>query len=137
MSCFGKAKSPSSYPPNVAIVREWVMMNKQPLNCYPSGCWASRISTGSWLHPLEALLDRNADEGKVTIVSMHKWDETTDLWAKVPSQTSFWEEYKAKLVNEYIPFLMNYEEAWLSIWNEPFMWDGSDCTGDCDPAQQW
>lgn len=135
MSCFGEAK-PNSYPENVSVVREWVIMDKQPFYCC-SGCrenygkcWgAKQISTGSWLHPLEAILDRNAEEGVLTIVDLHKWDEGTDLWGKIPSQSAFYGDFINKLVYEYIPFLNAYPEAWLSIWNEPFAWDGSDNVG--------
>ena len=121
MSSYGKA-SKRSYPENLSIVREYVLMNRQKIECYPSGCWASKVG-GSWLHPLDALLDRNELEGIVTIVDLHKWDENTELWAKVPSETDFYEDYLDKLVNYYVPALKDRSEAWLSIWNEPFQWD--------------
>lgn len=128
LSSYGSA-SGRVYPENISIVREYIIMNRQGLYCAESGCWAKQLSDGSWLHPLEALLDRNEQDGVVTLVDLHKWNETLELWAKIPSETDFFDDYMTKLVQEYIPFLHGRSEAWLSIWNEPFAWDGSDNVG--------
>ena len=123
MSCYGAA-SGVSLPANLSIVREYVIMSKQPIE----GTWASQISTGSWLHPLVPLLDRHAADGLVTILDLHRWNETSEaqFWAKVPSRTPYYSEYLQMLIEVYVPLVRGRPDVWLSVWNEPFMWDGSD-----------
>ena len=125
-----------NYPDGTMVVREYVIMNKQPLECHPSGCWARPLSNGAWLHPLEAALRLHNETGLVTIVDLHRWNETApaQFWAKIPSETPWYDEYLSVLRDEYVPFCQAWgASVWLSIWNEPFMWDGSDGVD----AAQW
>ena len=32
----------------------------------------------------------------------------------------------ARYTNDFAPAVNNRSDAWISVWNEPFMWDGSD-----------
>jgi len=120
-----------TYPAGTMLVREYVIMSKQQqiLNCYPSGCWARQLSNGAWLHPLEPLLNMNNESGLVTIVDLHRWNETSQaqFLGTIPSETPYFEEYLRMLADDYVPFCQaRGPSVWLSIWNEPFMWDGSD-----------
>jgi hypothetical protein len=123
MHCYGSADG-RSVPANISIVREYVIMEKQGIH----GQWVRQLSDGAWLHPLVPLLETNSNDSLVTIVDLHRWNESVEaqFWAKVPSQTPYFEEYKKLLLGTYVPLVRAHPELWLSVWNEPFMWDGSD-----------
>merc|ERR1712226_1555263 len=102
-------------------------MDDQPLRCHKKGCFPETLCTGVELHPLQPLLERNAQDDIVTIVDLHQWNVTTEFAGKIPSQVGFADQYLRKLTEYYVPFLEDFTDStWLSLWNEPFAWDGSD-----------
>lgn len=57
------------------------------------------------------------------------WDgpfQATEFWAKTPSATPWFSAYKTRVKEEIVPLIANRSDVWLSVWNEPFMWDRSD-----------
>lgn len=108
-------------------VREFVgSVQSQPLE----GQWAvQEPTTSTWLHPLAGIVAHNKAQGLVTIVDMHRWNESTEteFGAKTPSQTPWWGAYVQRLVEDFVPFVRaRQDHVWLSPWNEPFVWDGAD-----------
>lgn len=46
--------------------------------------------------------------------------------AKIPSETDWYADYATRYTHDFAPAVNGRSDAWISIWNEPFMWDGSD-----------
>lgn len=112
---------------NLSIVREFVgNVQYQPITS-PGG-YSIKSPDGAWLQPLSQIVKGNRELGLTTILDLHRWNEShaTEFWAKTPSKTPWWDDYKLRLTQVFLPFAASQPDVWLSPWNEPFSWDYSD-----------
>lgn len=87
---------------NLDLAREFVgNVNETPL----SG-WAIRDVNGSFLHSLQAVVDSNRINNRVTILCPFGWNggSQTEFGGKMPSETYWWNDFKIKLQHWAIHF---------------------------------
>jgi mannan endo-1,4-beta-mannosidase len=104
----------------IDIVREYIgNMRDNPL------VGSAQYINGEWLHSLQAVVDENRRNGKVTILCPFGWNGMSNPFlGKNPSQTWWWSEYKVRyrqIANQF----KNQPDVWFETWNEPYMWDRS------------
>jgi len=105
----------------LTIVREIVTLKAAPLTGSPVQVG------GSWYHSLQSIVDNNRASGLVTILcpfSYWNGTEAINLLGQNPSQTWFWEDYKAEMRSIANQF-KNQPDVWIEVWNEPYMYDNS------------
>ena len=105
------------------IVREFVgNMRDNPL----TGA-VLQDATGSYLHPLQKVVDSNRLQGKITLLCPFGWDGTaaTEYTGKRPTTVSWYAAHKAKLM-EWATHFKNQPDVWLELWNEPYRYDRTD-----------
>jgi mannan endo-1,4-beta-mannosidase len=108
---------------NMDIAREFVgNMKENPLSGYPI-----KDSNGSYLHSLQAIVDSNRLNNRITIICAFGWDgkNTTEFTGLRPTQTAFWNSYKTK-IQEWATQFKNQSDVWIEVWNEPYRWDRAD-----------
>ena len=104
---------------NITIVREFIgNLREQPISGSPI-----QASNGSYLHPLQDVVDANRVQGAITILCPFGWvDEQGNsiLFTGLnPSNQSFYPQYKLKMkaIDEHFK---NQPDVWLEVWNEPY-----------------
>jgi mannan endo-1,4-beta-mannosidase len=108
---------------NIDIAGEFVgNVNETPL----SG-WAIEDINGSFLHSLQAVVDSNRLNNRVTILCPFGWNgqSETVFSGKMPSETYWWNDFKIKLQQWAIQF-KDQPDVWIELWNEPYRWDRTD-----------
>ena len=106
---------------NINIVREFIgNMRDNPIAGY------AVYVNGSYLHPLQDIVNNNRANGKVTILCPFGWDGTpqTAFVGTNPSQTPWWKDYMSRyrmIANQF----KNQPDVWFEVWNEPYWWDRS------------
>lgn len=108
---------------NVDIVREFVgNVKSTPITGSP----IKDPNSGSYLHPLQRIVDSNRVHGKVTILTAFGWDGPTTLFTgKSPAQTAWWNDFKIRL-GQWATAFKDQPDVWIAVWNEPYKWDGTD-----------
>jgi mannan endo-1,4-beta-mannosidase len=108
---------------NIDIAREYVGNMKEN----PITGWPMQVSTGSWMHSLQSVVDSNRVHKRISIIYAFGWDGTpaTDFTGKQPSQTSWWNDYKIKM-KAWANQFKNQPDVWLGVWNEPYRFDRAD-----------
>jgi mannan endo-1,4-beta-mannosidase len=84
-------------------------------------------SNGSYLHSLQAVVDSNRLNNRITIFCPMQWNglSATNFTGKMPTQTFWWDDYKIKLSQWAVQF--NHQpDVWLEVWNEPYRYDRAD-----------
>ncbi len=78
-------------------------------------------STGSWLHPLQYVVNDNRAHGKVSIICPFSWDGTgaTKFTGVYPPWQSYYSDYKAQMRSIASQF-KNQPDVWIEVWNEPY-----------------
>ncbi|WP_052732680.1 RICIN domain-containing protein [Hymenobacter terrenus] len=113
---------------NIDIVREFIgTLRQQPVaGTHPVAVYVNGAPSPSYLRPLELLAQTNRAHGKITIFCPFGWNPTPaeTFVGLTPSQTPFWNEYKAKM-REIATFFRDQPDVWLEVWNEPYWWDRS------------
>jgi len=105
------------------ITREFVGNIKETkLTGYPF-----QDSNGSYLHSLQAVVDSNRANNRITIICPFGWNgsSTTDFTGKLPKQTFWWNDFKIKL-KEWAIHFKDQPDVWLEVWNEPYRYDRAD-----------
>lgn len=107
---------------NVEIVREFIgNLREQPLTGGPI-----LASNNVWYHPLQAIVDQNRANGKITILCPFGWvnenGERQLLTGLNPKDQSFYEDYKIKMRSIAQQF-KDQPDVWIETWNEPFHWN--------------
>ena len=105
----------------MTVVREFVgNLQFQPF----WGQYASQDETGKWLHPLEAVIKSNSNNGFVTIVCVFGWNASTPTLGLVPSTQSWFTNYTTRLA-ALASALQTIDpiHTILEVWNEPFKWN--------------
>ncbi len=108
---------------NLDIAREFIgNIKENPINGD-----AIQDSNGSWLHSLQKIVDGNRLNNRITILCAFGWDGTsaTLFTGKMPTQTTWFTDYKTKLQSWAIQF-KNQSDVWLEVWNEPYRFDRTD-----------
>ena len=107
---------------NIEIIREFIgNLREQPI--YGSPVLGSNQV---WYHSLQSLVEQNRLHGKITILCPFGWvDEEGQqilLTGLNPSEQSFFEAYKIKLV-AMAEFFSDQSDVWIEVWNEPYHWN--------------
>lgn len=105
------------------IAREFIGNVKEvPLSGFPI-----QDSNGSYLHSLQAIVDSNRSNKRITILCPFRWNgiETTDFTGKMPTQTYWWNDFKIKL-QQWGTHFKNQPDVWIEVWNEPYRYDRAD-----------
>lgn len=108
---------------NVDIAREFVgNISEQPLTGFPI-----QDATGSYLHSLQAVVDSNRANKRITIICSFGWNgtEITSFTGKMPTQTYWWNDFKIKL-QQWAAHFKNQPDVWIEVWNEPYRFDRAD-----------
>lgn len=108
---------------NIDIAREAVVnMSEEPLTGFPI-----LDATGSYLHSLQAVVDSNRANKRISIICPFGWNgrDTTFFTGKMPNQTYWWNDFKIKLKQWAIQF-KNQPDVWIEVWNEPYRYDRAD-----------
>jgi mannan endo-1,4-beta-mannosidase len=108
---------------HIDIVREFVSnMKEQPITGYPI-----QDGVGAWLHSLQAVVDSNRINNKITILCPFRWNgnTNTDFTGKMPSQTYWYADCKTKLA-QWATHFINQPDVWIELWNEPYRYDRAD-----------
>jgi mannan endo-1,4-beta-mannosidase len=108
---------------NIDIVREFVgNMKEQPLVGFPI-----LSTTGAYLHSLQAIVDSNRKDNRITIICPFGWDGTaaTEYTGKRPAQTVWWQNHTIKLA-QWASYFKDQKDVWIEVWNEPYKWDRTD-----------
>lgn len=84
-------------------------------------------NNGSYLYPVQTIIDSNRANNRITIICPFGWDGTssTIFSGLMPAQTSWWADFKNKLQQWAIQFA-NQPDVWIEVWNEPYRYDRSD-----------
>ena len=84
-------------------------------------------SNGSYLYPLQTIVDSNRKAGRVTIIGAFGWDGTgnTLFTGARPSQTAWWGSFQT-ILQQWAQQFKNQPDVWLEVWNEPYRYDGTD-----------
>ena len=108
---------------NIDIAREFVGNVKEvPLSGNPV-----QSINGQYLHSLQAIIDSNRKDNRITILCAFGWDGTsaTEYTGKRPSQTLWWQNHKIKL-QQWAAYFKNQKDVWIEVWNEPYRYDRAD-----------
>jgi mannan endo-1,4-beta-mannosidase len=108
---------------HVDIVREFVSnVKEQPITGYPI-----QDANGAWLHSLQAVVDSNKINNKITIICPFRWNgvTNTDFTGKMPSQSYWYADCKIKLA-QWASHFKNQPDVWIELWNEPYRYDRAD-----------
>jgi len=119
MNTFGPGNPEEMTSWNIGIVREFIgNLREQPVTGAPV-----QASNGAWLHPLQAIVDRNKSQNLVTILSPFGWvdnsGEQTLFTGLNPSEQPFYDSYKEKM-RELAQHFKNQPNVWIHVWNEPY-----------------
>ena len=107
----------------IDLAREFIGNIKEtPLSGYPL-----KDANGSYLHSMQTVADSNRLSHRITLFGAFGWDGTnlTEFTGKRPSQTAWWNDYKARLAQWAAQF-KNQPDVWLEVWNEPYRYDRTD-----------
>jgi mannan endo-1,4-beta-mannosidase len=108
---------------NMNITREFIgNILEQPLTGSPI-----KDLSGSYLHSLQSIVDKNRKNNRITILCGFGWDgkKNNEFTGKSPSQTFWLASYKEKLKQWAVHF-MNQSDVWIEVWNEPYRYDRAD-----------
>jgi mannan endo-1,4-beta-mannosidase len=108
---------------NMDITREFVgNMSEQPLTGF-----AVQDANGAYLHSLQAVIDSNRANKRISIICPFGWNGTnaTIFSGKTPNQTYWWNDFKIKL-KEWAIHFKNQPDVWIEVWNEPYRYDRAD-----------
>ena len=108
---------------NLDIAREFVgNMEQEPL----SGN-VLIDSNGSYLYPLQMIVDSNRANNRITILCPFGWNgnPSTVFSGLMPAQTYWWNDYKTKMAQWATQFA-NQPDVWIEVWNEPYRYDRAD-----------
>ena len=108
---------------NLDIAREFVgNVAESPLSGFPI-----LDATGAYLHSLQAVVDSNRSDGRITIICPFGWNgaDSTLFTGRMPSSTFWWEPFKSKL-QEWAVHFKDQPDVWLEVWNEPYRFDRAD-----------
>ena len=96
-------------------------LKEQPLSGY-----TIQDSNGSYLHPLQDVVNDNRAHGKVSIICPFNWDGTsaTKFTGLYPAWQSFFSDYKLRMQAIARQF-QNQPDVWIELWNEPYPYDGA------------
>ncbi len=105
------------------IAREFVGNMKET----PLTGWAIQATNGAYMHSLQAVVDSNRLNRRITILCAFGWDgnAATEFTGTRPTQTTWWNDYKIKLRQWAVQF-KNQPDVWLEVWNEPYRYDRAD-----------
>jgi mannan endo-1,4-beta-mannosidase len=108
---------------NIDIAREFVGNVKQ----VPLSGSVLQDANGAYLHPLQAIVDSNRKNNRVTILCPFQWDglSATDFTGKMPPLTYWWNDFKIKL-RQWALHFKDQPDVWLELWNEPYRYDRTD-----------
>jgi mannan endo-1,4-beta-mannosidase len=108
---------------NMDIAREFVGNVKEA----PLTGGVIKDANGSFLHPLQAVVDSNRANKRITIIGAFGWDGNTanEFTGKSPVQTPWWNDFKIKLRQWAVQF-KDQPDVWLEVWNEPYRYDRAD-----------
>jgi len=109
---------------NINIVREFIgNLREQPISGF-----TIKDSQGSFLHPLQKVVDANRSQNVVTILCPFGWvDESgnqTLFTGLNPSDQEFYKVYKLKMKAIAEQF-KNQPDVWIEVWNEPYHFDNA------------
>jgi mannan endo-1,4-beta-mannosidase len=108
---------------NMDIAREFIgNVKENPVTGFPI-----QDANGSYLHSLQAIVDSNRLQNRITIFCPFGWDGTAAnmCTGKRPTQTSFYIDCKIKL-QQWATQFKNQPDVWLELWNEPYRYDRAD-----------
>jgi mannan endo-1,4-beta-mannosidase len=108
---------------NMDIAREFVGNIKEA----PLTGGVIKDANGAYLHPLQAVVDSNRVNKRITIIGAFGWDgiSANEFTGKSPIQTPWWNDFKIKLRQWAIQF-KDQPDVWLEVWNEPYRYDRAD-----------
>lgn len=107
----------------IDVVREFIgNVQQNPISGNPI-----QDQNGAYLHSLQAIVENNRANNKVTILCAFGWNGTNEtlFTGKRPTNTLWWNDYKIKLKEWAIQF-KNQPDVWLEVWNEPYRYDRAD-----------
>lgn len=108
---------------NLDIAREFIgNIQETPLTGNPI-----KSSQGSYLYSLQAMVDENRKNNKISLLCAFGWDgnSSTLFTGKSPENTYWWNDFKTKLKTWAIQF-KDQNDVWLEVWNEPYRFDRAD-----------
>jgi len=108
---------------HIDVAREFIGNVKEvPLSGFPI-----QDSTRSYLYSLQAIVDSNRVNNRITIICPFRWNgvATTDFSGKMPTQTYWWSDFKIKL-QQWATQFKNQPDVWIEVWNEPYRYDRTD-----------
>jgi len=84
-------------------------------------------ANGAYLHSLQAIVDSNRLNKRITVLCPFQWDglSATDFTGKMPVTTWWWNDFKLKLQQWAVQF-KDQPDVWLELWNEPYRFDRTD-----------
>ncbi|MBS1669445.1 MAG: glycosyl hydrolase family 5 [Bacteroidetes bacterium] len=84
-------------------------------------------SNGTYLYPLQTIVDSNRANNRITILCPFGWNgkSSTVFSGLMPTQTYWWKDYKSKMA-EWAAQFANQPDVWIEVWNEPYRYDRSD-----------
>lgn len=108
---------------NIDIAREFIGNVKQ----VPLTGSVLLDANGAYLHSLQAVVDSNRLNNRITILCPFQWDglSTTNFTGKMPALTYWWNDFKIKLQQWALHF-KDQPDVWLELWNEPYRYDRTD-----------
>jgi mannan endo-1,4-beta-mannosidase len=108
---------------NMDIVREFIgNVKEQPITGFPI-----QDANGSYLHSLQAVVDSNRKNNRITILCPFRWNgqSSTDFTGKRPTQTTWYADLKIKL-SQWATQFKTQPDVWIEVWNEPYRYDRAD-----------
>jgi len=84
-------------------------------------------ANGAYLHALQAIVDSNRINNRITLLCPFRWNglTATDFTGKMPALTYWWNDFKITLQQWALHF-KNQPDVWLEVWNEPYRFDRTD-----------
>jgi len=84
-------------------------------------------SNGSYLYPLQTIVDSNRANNRITILCPFGWNgkSSSVFSGLMPTQTYWWNDYKIKMAQWATQFA-NQPDVWIEVWNEPYRYDRTD-----------
>jgi mannan endo-1,4-beta-mannosidase len=84
-------------------------------------------SNGTYLYPLQTIVDSNRANNRITILCPFGWNgkSSTVFSGLMPTQTYWWKDYKSKMA-EWAAQFAYQPDVWIEVWNEPYRYDRSD-----------